>query len=352
MKKSEFLLYGANGYTGKLIATMSSEYGLTPILAGRKEIAIKPLAKNLNLPYRIIDLADTKRLEDAVFDVKVVLHAAGPFQYTALPMIEACLATGTNYLDITGEIPVFEMAKRLDKKARNAGIMIMPGVGFDVVPTDCLSLFLKKALPDATQLTIAFSSLKAAISHGTAITMVQNLGQAGAVRINGQIVAVPIGHKSMVVDFGVAKHFVMSIPWGDISTAFHTTGIPNIETYTRISQRLFRFLRFQKYFNPILRTKFVRGFIQQQINKKPPGPTDEERKNNKSLVWGQVKNPAGKTIEARLVGPDGYTLTVHSSLLITKKVLGGEAMPGYHTPAKAFGENLILEVPGVSREVI
>ena len=344
-----FLLYGANGYTGKLITALASQYDLQPILAGRNEQAIRALAEQFNFPYRVFDLDDQKELRKVLEETPVVLHAAGPFQHTAKQMIESCLKTKTHYLDINGEIAVFEMAKRYDQPAKNAGIMIMPGAGFDVVPTDCLALFLKNGLPDAIQLKLAFATLGGGLSHGTATTMVEGLGEGGAIRQNGKIVRKPLGHKGMWVDFGLKKIFVMTIPWGDVSTAFHTTGIPNIETYTGIPRGTYKLLKFQPLFNWVMRGSLFRKLIKKQIDKRAAGPSDEERRNSKSLVWGEVQNAKGEKISGRLVTPDGYTLTAHSSLIIAKKVLSGNFKPGYQTPASAYGADLMLEVPGTER---
>ena len=240
MQSNTFLLYGANGYTGELIARYATKYNLQPILSGRKAELIEPLAQKLNLPFRIFELSDETALLAALQEVKVVVHAAGPFQFTAKQMIEACLKTGTHYLDINGDIAVFEMIKKYDAAAKKAGVMLLPGAGFDVVPTDCLALQLKKLLPDADSLKIAFASLGGGVSHGTAITMASKLGEGGAVRKGGKIVRTPLGQKGMWVDFGVKKLFVMTIPWGDISTAYFTTGIPDIEVYTGISKKIYR----------------------------------------------------------------------------------------------------------------
>ncbi|HSN59517.1 MAG TPA: saccharopine dehydrogenase NADP-binding domain-containing protein, partial [Ferruginibacter sp.] len=152
MKSNTFLLYGANGYTGRLIARLASAYNLEPILAGRSRDPLEEMAKELNLTYRVISLDNEKELIAVLKEVKLVLHAAGPFQYTAKQMADACLKSGTHYLDINGDIAVFEMLKKYNQAAVDAGIMIMPGVGFDVVPTDCIALLLKNKLPDAIKL--------------------------------------------------------------------------------------------------------------------------------------------------------------------------------------------------------
>jgi short subunit dehydrogenase-like uncharacterized protein len=352
MNQNSFLLYGANGYTGQLIAKLANQYGLKPILAGRSEDRIKALAAELSLEYRIFDLNNTTALHAALKEVKVVLHAAGPFKHTAKAMIDACLYTARHYLDITGEIAVFEMAKQYDAAAKEKGIMLMPGTGFDVVPTDCIALHLKKLLPDADELQIAFASVGGGLSHGTATTMAENLGGKSAVRKNGKIVPAPLGHKGMWVDFGEKKLFTMTIPWGDISTAFTTTGIGNIETYTGIKEKTFKLLKYQRLFNWLLRTSFVRNAFKRRINKKPAGPSDENRAKAKSLVWAKVKNKNNLTKEARIICPDGYTLTAHSSLLITRKVLELNFKTGYQTPAGCYGADLILEVPNTKRETL
>ncbi|MFZ1263477.1 MAG: saccharopine dehydrogenase NADP-binding domain-containing protein [Chitinophagaceae bacterium] len=352
MQSNTFLLYGANGYTGELIARYAQQFNLQPILAGRRKEVIEPLATKLNLPFRIFDMNDAPALQAALKEVKAVIHAAGPFQFTARQMIEACLITGTHYLDINGDISVFEMIKRYDAAAKKAGIMLLPGAGFDVVPTDCVALQLKKLLPDAVALQLAFATLGGGLSHGTATTMATKLGEGGAVRKGGKIVRTSLGKKGMWVDFGVKKLFVMSIPWGDISTAFFTTGIPDIETYTGIAKKTYNILKGQAMFNWLLRTNFVRNYIKKKIDKRPAGPSDEQRKKALSLVWGMATNASGKTATVRLKGPEGYTLTTLSSLLIVQKILNGNFLPGYQTPGSAYGENLVMEISGVEKEIV
>jgi short subunit dehydrogenase-like uncharacterized protein len=352
MSASQFLLYGANGYTGQLIARMAHQYGLEPILAGRNAGQVEPLARQLGLPYLVFDLNDRQALLAALAKVKVVVHAAGPFKYTASQMIEACLQTGVHYVDINGDISVFEFIKTYDDAAKKAGVMLLPGAGFDVVPTDCLALYLKQKMPAAVMLQIAFASLGGGVSHGTAMTMAGKLGEGGAVRRNGKIEKVPLGHKCMEVDLGAKKLWVMGLPWGDVSTAYHSTAIPNTEVYTAIPKKTFRILKYQWLFNWLLRTEFMRNIVRNKIKQRPAGPSDEQREKAKSLVWAKVTDAAGNALAARLSGPEGYTITAHGALLVTRKILQGLYKPGYQTPASAYGENLVMEIPGVQRELL
>jgi short subunit dehydrogenase-like uncharacterized protein len=356
--QNSFLLYGANGYTGELIARHAAQYNLNPILAGRREEVLKPLAAKLNYPYKVFDVADSSALLTALKEVRLVVNAAGPFQFTAKPIIDACLQTGTHYLDVNGDITVFEMISQMDDAAKRAGIMLLPGAGFDVVPTDCTALLLKKLLPDAITLKLAFANIGGGLSHGTATTMVNKLGQGGAVRKHGKIVSTPLGQKGMWVDFSdvtngrIERKFVMTIPWGDIATAYFTTGIPDIESYTAISPNVYRLLKVQPLFNWLLRTRFIRSIIKKKIDGRPPGPSDDQRRNAMSLVWGRATNGQGETKTVRMSCPDGYTLTMYSTLLLAQKVLQGNLKPGYQTPGSAYGEHLPLELPNVKREIV
>jgi len=346
------LLYGATGYTGKLILEEATRKGLPLILAGRNEQALRALAKENNFPYRVAPLNDANQLDDLLKDIDVVIHAAGPFAITAEPMIRACIRNKVHYLDITGEISVFEYAHSMNSPASEAGVMLLPGCGFDVVPTDSMASWLHEQLPDATHFELAFVSIGGGVSHGTASSMVLKLGEGGAARRDGVIVEEPLGRSGKWIDFEGNRMFVMSIPWGDVSTAFYTTGIPNIVTYTGMPPIVYRLLKGQKLFNWLLRKKSIRNLLQQKIDKRAAGPDADQRAASSSMVMAQVRNKSGVVKKALLKGPDGYTMTARASVLIAGKVLQGNFKPGFQTPAGCYGHSLVMEVDGVQRKMI
>ena len=346
-RTGNFLIYGANGYTGELITRYAVERGMKPLVAGRNAIAIEELAKKHHLEYRVFSLDETARLEAALQDVDMVLHAAGPFSITSRPMVEACLRNRKHYTDITGEISVFEAMAALDERAKASEVMVMPGVGFDVVPSDCLARHLKDRLPTATHLSLAFYGM-GRISHGTQATMTMNVGRGGAIRKDGKITPVPAAWKSREIDFGEVKKMGVTIPWGDVSTAFYSTGIPNIEVFTVMPKQNLQMLKLSRYLGWLLATKPVQDYLQKQIP--PGGPSDEERAKGKTLLWGEAMDLNGNRVESRMRAPEGYTVTALAALNIVQKVLDGKFQPGFQTPAKAYGADLILELPGVSRE--
>jgi short subunit dehydrogenase-like uncharacterized protein len=259
-------------------------------------------------------------------------------------MLQACLNTGVHYLDITGEIEVFAQAQSLHQQAISKNIMLLPGTGFDVVPTDCMALRLKEKMPDAVNLELAFVTLGGQISHGTASSMIAKLGEGGASRDNGRVKKEPLGKKSRHIQVDGKVFFVMSIPWGDVFTAFYTTGIANIRAYTGITPSIFNLLKLQALFNPILRTTWFRKWMQQKVDNRPAGPTDEKRAKAKSYIWGEVSNGKGETLSDWFTCPEGYTLTALASVAIAQKVLAGNWKAGYQTPAGCYGKDLISEL--------
>lgn len=344
---TNFLIYGANGYTGELITRYAVERGLNPVLAGRNAIKIEELAKKHHLDYRIFSLDETDRLDAALDEVDMVLHCAGPFSLTSRPMVEACLRTKRHYTDITGEIAVFEAMAALDQKAREAGIMIMPGVGFDVVPSDCLARHLKDRLPSATHLSLAFYGM-GRLSHGTQATMTMNVGKGGAIRKDGRITGVPAAWEEREIDFGGVTKTGVTIPWGDVATAFYSTGIPNIKVFTVVPPANLKMLRASRYLGWLLATKPFQKYLQDRIP--AGGPSDDERENGKTLLWGEASDLNGNRVESRMQGPEGYTMTALAALNIAQKIVSGEFTAGYQTPAKAYGADLVLEIEGVARQ--
>ena len=344
---AELLIYGSYGYTGELVVAEAVAQGLKPILAGRREDALRAQAEPLGLRWRVADLSESA-LDTALVDVGVVLHCAGPFSRTAKPMIEACIRNKATYLDITGEIAVFELAARFDKKATAAGVTVMPGVGFDVVPSDSLALHLKNRLPSATHLSLGFQS-NGRTSHGTASTMVENLDAGGAIRKDGKITPVASAYRSRTIDFGLGATGAVTIPWGDVSTAFYSTGIPNIEVFIALPLGARVGLHLSRYLQPILATAFVKQRLQAKIDAAPRGPTPEQRARSKSYLWGEVSNAAGEKRVSRLLVPDGYTLTAVAGVAIAQAALAGKLPAGFQTPAKALGADFVLSLPGVTR---
>jgi short subunit dehydrogenase-like uncharacterized protein len=348
MPRGDLLVYGANGYTGELIAREAQTRGMKPILAGRTAETVKALATELGFDHRVFSLDDPTAVDAGLAGIGVVLHCAGPFEKTSKPMVEGCLRNKAHYLDITGEIDVFEAMARRDAEAKKAGVMLLPGAGFDVVPSDCLAAHLKARLPTATRLTLAFLAL-GRLSRGTATTAVGSLHKGGMVRRDGVLTPVPAAWKTRLIDFGDRRSLAITAPWGDVSTAFHSTGIPNIEFYIAGTASLRFAARMTRYVGWLLGTTAVQDFLKNRIRAGRPGPDAAERARGKSLLWGEASDTS-KTVVSRLRGPDGYVTTVLTALSIAAKALGGEAPPGFQTPSRAYGADFIVSAARYTRE--
>jgi short subunit dehydrogenase-like uncharacterized protein len=278
-----------------------------------------------------------------------IMHCGGPFRFTAKAMVDACLETKTHYTDITGEYQVFELLASYDEEAKQAGIMLMPGTGFDVVPSDCLAVHLKKRLPSATHLQLAFAMVPSGMSRGTKKSMTESLGYGGMTRVNNALTPFTLGKDSLDLNFGTFSTLATRIQWGDISTAWRSTGIPNIEVFAGASAKAVRSLRISNYLGWLLRNRSVKNFMLKQIDKGKAGPSEENLKTGKCYLRGEVWDSAGNRKASLLNGPNAYLLTAKTALLITEKILAGNLKPGYQTPAMCYGENLILEISGTER---
>ena len=341
---SRLLVYGAYGYTGRLVVDAATDRGYDPIVAGRNAAKTCGVATANDLQARSFPVAEA---DAHLGDVDAVLNCAGPFAETADPMVDACLDTGTHYLDITGELPVFERINRRGPDAVEAGVTLLPGVGFDVVPTDCLAAHLHDRLPEATHLSLAFDA-DGGVSPGTLETALSGGGLEGAVRRDGVLRAEQVGARTRVVDFGDGLQRAMSIPWGDVSTAYHTTGIPNIDVYLALPRAGRTVVALAPYVGGVFDADTVQRGVSWLIDRYVDGPDAETRASGEAHVWGEVRTPDDRLV-SRLRTPETYRFTAEAATLIAGKVLDSDAPDGYQTPASAFGPDLVLEIPGVER---
>jgi short subunit dehydrogenase-like uncharacterized protein len=346
---SAFLLYGATGFVGEAIARLAVEDDLKPILAGRDAVRVEKLGSEIGVECRVFDLQDPHKIEQGLTDVPVVLHCAGPFIHTSKPMVEACLKTGTHYLDLTGEIPVYAALAARDAEAKARGIMLLPGAGFDVVPTDCLALHLKGRLPSATHLALAFKvEGPAGLPPGTQRTAIELIPYGNHVRRSGRLERPEQATKVRRIDFGQGPVQATLFPWGDVFTAYYSTGISNIEDYTVLSKAMRQQMAALDYLRPLLKLALVRNLLKRGVK---PGPTAEKRARTVTHVWGEVEDDQGRKAISRLHGPEaGVVWTARAALAAVRKVLTGEAPAGFQTPAKAYGADFVMECEGVTRE--
>ena len=346
------LVYGAYGYTGSLIAEEAVARGGSPVLAGRNRERVRSLATDLGLEYRVFDLeGGIERIADHLEPFDAVCNCAGPFVDTAQPLVEAGLEAGTDYLDITGEFPVFDRLARLDERATGAGVTVLPGVGFDVVPTDSLAAALAERLPGATTLELAVTTA-GSVSSGTAKTAITQMDEGSLRRRRGRLVQTTPGSIVRDIDFGPAFGVRPATPvsWGDLVTAPYSTGIDTVTVYLGLPRAGLWGLRLARPLQPLVTRGPVQSGLEWLIDRTVEGPDGQELVHGRAAVWGAVTD-GGRTVTGRLSTPNVYALTVDTAVSAAQRTLADEPGAGFQTPATAFGPEFVLECTGVERDL-
>ncbi len=343
-------IYGATGYTGRLIVERAVAAGLRPILGGRDRGKLDALAGRLGLEARAAELGEPRALRAALRGARVVLNAAGPFSTTLDPVTEACLAAGAHYLDITGELEVIERAARKHEAARTAGLMLMPAVGFDVVPSDCLAAHVAGRCAGARELRIAIAGLDL-VSRGSARTILDRVGKGIVVRRAGQLTTLS-GQAPEALsdfDFGAGPRRCAAVSWGDVASAFYTTGIPDVAVYFEATALVRLSLAWERAWGGLAGRGPFRALAGRVAGMLPDGPSPERRARQSVVICAEARGEA-RTVRARLRTPEVYGFTAVAAVAIAARVLGGDFEAGFQTPARVYGADFVLSLPGVARE--
>jgi short subunit dehydrogenase-like uncharacterized protein len=349
------MIYGAYGYTGQLIAAEAVRRGHRPLLAGRSAQKLEPMAKRLGLPFKALSLTDSAELQRALAGLRAVLHVAGPFVQTSEPMLTACLAAGVSYLDLTGELSVFEATFAHDEAAKRAGILLMSGAAFDIVPSDCLARHVTDRVPDAVELEIAFSAALTP-SAGTAKSAFGVMLEGGFVRRDGRLIPSPVGSFTRRVRFPAGEQTVASIPLGDLVAAYRAARIPNITGYIAVPNWFAREFRPGRTLGVAASSqarKFlalgpVKAATLQAIALLARGPDEAARRRTGSYFWARAASANGRSAEAWLDTVEPYRFTEIAAVRCVERALRDQPI-GALSPAMAFGADFVLEIDGTTR---
>lgn len=337
------MIYGATGFSGRLIAEEAVRRGHRPLLAGRSAEKLAPLADRLGLEYAAFSLDDLTTAARAIKDVDLVFHAAGPFIHTADTMLRACVVTSRNYIDITGEYPVLENTFSYDATARRLKVAFISGAGFDVVPSDCLAGYVAARVPDATHLEIAITSITR-LSAGTVQSGLALAASGGLVRRDGHLQAYPLGSGGKKIPFSHGEQFAIPIPWGDLVTAYQSTGIPNITTYMGLRRPLAYTVQvFAPLAQPFLGSRWMQKMVGNLFAHRL-----KTTQGNGASLWARATNAEGESAQAWMSTAEPYQFTARAGVRMVERVLS-ERPTGALTPAQAFGVDFALEIEGTRR---
>ena len=348
-RKGQVLIYGAYGFTGAGISKLASEYGITPVLAGRNESKLKPLAESLGYDYVVLSLENNHdNLVKVLKHFEIVLHIAGPYTFTGEPMLDAVVEAGTHYVDLTGENHVIQQQLDRHEEFKAANIMVMPSVGYDVVPTDCLNVYVADQVDNPTNLTVVINgnytaAEGAGASRGTMKSGLEVMGRPLLMRQKGEMVEVSALKVIHRVEGGQEQTLVQ-IPWADMMTSYVSTGVPTIEVFQLQQGEL------PGWLPRMAQSDFGRRILGWLIDKfAPEGPPPGAQETRQTRIVSTATNDAGESASAAMITPESYLFTFHSTLIVAKRVIDGHWESGFQTVGKVYGPDLALEVPGVSR---
>ena len=348
-RKGQVLIYGAYGFTGAGISKLASEYGITPVLAGRNESKLRPLAESLGYDYVVLSLENNhENLVKVLKHFEIVLHIAGPYTFTGEPMLDAVVEAGTHYVDLTGENHVIQQQLDRHEEFKAANIMVMPSVGYDVVPTDCLNVYVADQVDNPTNLTMVINgnytaAEGASASRGTMKSGLEVMGRPLLMRQKGEMVEVSALKVIHRVEDGQEQTLVQ-IPWADMMTSYVSTGVPTIEVFQLQQGEL------PGWLPRMAQSDFGRRILGWLIDKfAPEGPPPGALETRQTRIVSTATNDAGESASAAMITPEPYLLTFHSTLIVAKRVIDGHWESGFQTVGKVYGPDLVLEVPGVSR---
>jgi short subunit dehydrogenase-like uncharacterized protein len=299
------------------------------------------------MPTRVFSLDDTAAVDDAVGEASVVLNAAGPYGHTTAPLVEGCLRNGVHYLDLTGEVDPLSYAAHSDRAARDRGVMILPAIGFDVVPSDCLARHVASRVPGATRLTfyVAASNF---MSRGSGATLAEHIGIPVHTRRNGHLEQMRLRMQMRWVDFGSGHRPTVAVSWGDLVTAYHSTGIPNIEVYFEATAFRLAAVTMNQYWGWWLRSSGANAWFRQWADMLPAGPTEEERATERCTIVVEAEGDR-HSARSRIETPEAYQFTAATASRVIQRVMEGERETGFQTPSTLFGPDFVMEFDGVER---
>lgn len=347
MQQSQWMLYGCYGYSGELILKEAIKKGLRPVVAGRSESKTKEQANKYDLSYRVFDLSSKTTIEQNISDCTMVFNAAGPYTSTCMPMLEACLSQGVHNLSLAGEIPILEELHGYDHIAREKGVVIAVGLGFDVMPTDAMAAKIKQALPDASHLLIGLDGPND-MSRGSMKEFFEQIGeQPFWVRTNGVLIASK--PKTAYMDFGNGRKLNSTIAWGDTASAYHSTGIPNIEVYAAVTKSDWLTIKLLNAFSFIFKSKAIQSLLNTALDKFMTGPDERTREQGLSYLFAEGTNPSKQKVRVYMTAPTAYKITYLGAVQAIKYILENPTKQGgYYTPAQLLGIDTITQIEGVS----
>jgi short subunit dehydrogenase-like uncharacterized protein len=308
------MIYGATGYTGRMAAEHAKAAGTPLALAGRNEATVARFASELGVEYRVFTLDDAVAIDQGLAGMSVIVNCAGPFMRTADALMRASIRNGVHYLDTAAELDSYRLAEVLDDDAKAAGVMLLPGSGGSVAMLGSLAGHAVRRATNPRKIRIALH-IAGGMSRGSVASATENLAAETFQRVDGRLVSKAAGDIQQF-DFGKGAVDCFPVTLPDLITIWRATGVPDIETFVHVAG-----------------DSFPKG----DLAALPDGPSKQERLANRYQAVVEVTDSEGHMTRSLLDAVNGYTFTAMAVAEAGRRVLAGEARPGFQTPAGLFG---------------
>ena len=340
-------LYGATGYTGRLVAAELRRRGLDFLVAGRNAERVREVVRDLggDVPCRVAALEDRDALRHAVGDCAVVINCAGPFTRYGEPVVRAAVETGTHYVDTTGEQGFMQdVAERYDAPARAAEVAVMPACGFDYVPGDLICRLAAGGHEPLRELVLAYFVADFGATRGTLHSALEVLrGNALEYRDGGWR---PAGTGPLRASFtfpgDIGRQAMLPYACGEVVTVPRHTRVGTIRSLISAADfaphaALAPAMPFALVgLGAALRTPLKAG-VDMLIQRLPEGPEREDRIRARWTIVAVAEGEDGSTTRGIVRGSDPYGLTAVTAVHAATLLAGGDCeATGFQSPASAF----------------
>lgn len=351
-QRGPIAVYGATGFTGRLVSQELERSGADFILAGRSQEKLDALARSLDRspPTRAVTVDDGAGLRDLLDDCSTVIACAGPFTLHGEPVLEAAVATGTDYLDTTGEQPFIRLAyDTYGPRAARGNTAVIPGMGFDYVPGDMIASLTAAGLGRLDTVRLAYAT-SFQMTRGTMLSALEMIKGGDLQWKDSRLVPAPQSISRGEFDFGppLGEQAMTRYPAGEQIMLPRHLDVRTVETMLSASSIAPGPLTdltpmVARPAGLLMRTP-VRKLAGSLISRLPEGPDEEDRAAARFTIACEVRTADGTTRRGRITGRDVYGIT---AALIVKGAIAsacGDIEPsGGLAPSQAFDPNLFLD---------
>lgn len=361
--KSRILVYGVDHFMGALTSRAAMRAGLAHVAAGRN---IAPVAQHaaalaretaadegaVLAEPRTFTLGDAARIGAQLDDVSVVVNCAPLDGGDLATLMQACMTTGTHYIDLAASRAHVAALVAEDEAARRAKVLLMAGAGFDFAAADAVAARLAYMLPGARAVTLAVK--RGTLTQAEARALVAALRETGETVKNGQFVPARAGERTLEVDFDKGPETAWLAPWrGEAMAARHRGGYSTVESYEVLPEKAARALEPGTFANRMFRRGWGLKGLERKLSRGQLSPTSAELKRGRAVIWGEARTPDGQVRRARLETPEPHLYSAEAAILLARRAAEGAAKPGFQLPSALGGAALVEEIPGcVWREIV